>query len=242
MLIQSLLVFVILSTYSESYSAKYRVDSMSKILNELRVPFNERIKRLNTNKNDNDFVDLVKVVETKKYSLQAKWNSILTLGAIFPERSKPYLKEWLKSPFWLIRNASLLAMKKADPKIARSYALQLLNDNSLVLRTAAVNTLAETGQAKDVEYLKKAFYSSQNIYKKQSLWVRHHIVSAIAKLDGENSVEFLYQNLNNSDKRIEKAAVKALEELYPKKAARFKKLKFEKRKLSWLKSVDKVRQ
>lgn len=143
-------------------------------------------------------------------TVDVRWRSLLTLAMVGGRDVMPELEAALKSPDWFMRDAGLLALRKVDPRSAIRWSKILLSDPALVVRTSAVSTLRQLGDHSSRDLLWEKLNSPQNFRGSQSLWVRHHIVQALADGAAKGEESKFLQLLADSDSRLHGPAGKAL--------------------------------
>lgn len=143
-------------------------------------------------------------------TVDVRWRSLLTLAMVGGKDVMPELEAALKSSDWFMRDAGLLALRKVDPKSAVRWSRLLLSDPALVVRTSAVSTLRQLGDSSSRELLWEKLNAPQNFRGSQSLWVRHHIVQALAEGATKGEEGKFLKILGDSDARLHRPAGQAL--------------------------------
>lgn len=154
---------------------------------------------------------LVHLSQRKNLSLTSRWRAVTQLGANYPQRARSYLLKLSRSPKWFYRNSSLLSLKISAPKLAVAVSERMLLDPALVVRTAAVQTLTELNSKKSVGKLWKSLDSQINFRKGKSLWVRAHIMEAIAQFASKKDLNRFARYLNDQDPKVQALAIRGIE-------------------------------
>lgn len=178
----------------------------------LELPPTNRLQALK-NLEPKTYELLVKITQRPGLSLTSQWRAVVQLGTYYPQRSRHFLLKLSRSKDWYFRNASLLSLKVSAPKTAIIVAERLLNDSALVVRTAAVQTLFELKSKKSISKLWKSLDSRENFRKGKSLWVRAHIMRALAEFAGDHEIQKFARYLNDKDKKVQVWAVRGIERI-----------------------------
>lgn len=162
---------------------------------------------------ENKSKDLAAIAFDSNLTVKTRWRALMSLAISQEERSLVYLENAVKSKDWFMRDAGLIAMGQIAPQRALYWARRLIHDPALVVRTTAVLIFKEKGQIDDVGLLWKELNNTINFKKGQSLWIRHHIVTALAHLSSPVDVPKFIPLLDDSDHRVRNASIIALETL-----------------------------
>tara|TARA_B100001248_G_scaffold262733_1_gene261891 strand:- start:11205 stop:11873 length:669 start_codon:yes stop_codon:yes gene_type:complete len=160
--------------------------------------------------------ELVEIINNARASFRLRYKAYSTLVQLQP--SKKNLLMGLASHEWFMRDLGIKLAAKYRPKLAKIYAEKYLTDPSLVVRTSAVKILKELQVKESTESLWEALHSKQNFRGQQSLWVRKHIVSALASLhsgDRHMWAKRFRSILDDRDASLHAHALYALAGLYP---------------------------
>jgi HEAT repeat protein len=143
-------------------------------------------------------------------TVEVRWKSFVTFAMIGGKDVLPEIEKAIQSPDWFMRDAGIKTLRKIDPKQAVRWSKHLLSDPSLVVRTSAVSTLRTLKDNSSKTLLWEKLDSQQNFRGKQSLWVRHHIVRALADLAEKGEEQRFLKILSDSDVRLHAPASLAL--------------------------------
>ncbi len=159
------------------------------------------------------FQALEQLAFDQSQGLQVRWRALISLAQVYPDRAQPILNQAARSQEWFMRNAGLVAMSSMPRDYALVWARRLSRDPALVVRTAAIQLLAEVG-ASDVEpLLWEQLYAAENFHQGQSLFVRRHIVKALASQARPGQEARFIQILQEADARLHPFAIQALEKI-----------------------------
>lgn len=179
--------------------------------------------------------DLMTLAFDDQQPMPIRWKA-LTLGSLAQgTASKENLQKALKSDAWFMRNAALVAMQRIFPSESAKSAQQLLDDKALVVRSAAVKTLASRLDADTREVLWGELDKPYNFKNKESLWIRAQILEALAKSPDKRELPIFARALRDKDSRLHHFSVLALEKISNKKLGSLHSSVAEKRNL-WLKA------
>lgn len=200
-------------------------------LTALQLPAGNRAQALR--QQENGLQTLKLIVKNSDQPLTVRWRAMTSLGKVYPKKSLRFLIKQTHSKEWFHRNAALLALKSASPRLAIKTSLRLLKDPALVVRTAAVQTLAELNAQGAREKLWKSLNDKQNFRKGQSLWIRHHIMKTLAQFSKKQDQKRFARHLNDKDLKVQLWAIDGLEKVTGSKK-QFHKMSFADRKKKWM--------
>ena len=161
----------------------------------------------------NVFATLQQIIFSNKEKMPVRWKALTSLTRLYPERSKPLVLRALKSPTWFLRNAGLIAMEMINTEESIRWAGHFLNDPSLIVRTAAVNTIKKHKARQYKAQLLEKLNTPDSFYKNQSLWIRHHIADTLAGFCEPGEEKIFISLLKDPDERLHPFAISALEKL-----------------------------
>ena len=187
--------------------------SQNTIADHLRHPsFRTRVDRIRR-EGAGGFLGLREVAFHKKSSDRMKWNAIVSMGVVYGHRADSELEKALKSDDWILRNAAQVAMKSYDPVRSKEWALKLLNDKALVVRSASVDSLAQDLDDRTIASLWDAFNDPKNFRGNRSLWIRKQILQVIAAHPRNSDVGRFIGVLRDKDSGLYFPAIRALERM-----------------------------
>ena len=159
-------------------------------------------------------VILKNLMLSDREGMRVRWAALITLAQVASvDISRPIIISALRHPEWFLRNAGLLAMEMVDPSMSLWWADRLLDDPSLLVRTASVD-LIRRQKARSYKWrLLEKLNDSDSFYKNNSLWIRHHIIQALAEFAESGEERFFVSILQDSDTRLHPFALSALEKL-----------------------------
>lgn len=143
--------------------------------------------------------------------MSERWKAFMTLVKMKNKDSIPDIERALASQDWFMRDAAIKALLYVDSKRAVIEAKKLLKDDpALIVRTSAVEVLRFSKDKSSTKDLWIAFSDKKNFRKKQSLWIRPRILSALIELE-DKSIPKYKTALGDRDTRIQKMAQYAIE-------------------------------
>lgn len=92
-------------------------------------------------------------------------------------------------------------------------AKELISDKALVVRSAAVEILAQRMTDENKSILIKEMDKGYNFHKKSSLWIRPQILNKVAEVANSTDRQFFVQYLFDEDKEVSESSARALEKL-----------------------------
>jgi HEAT repeat protein len=169
--------------------------------------------------------------------LTLRWRATTSLGRVYPKESTTFLAQLTTHPEWFLRNSSLLALKVASPQRAIHAAEHLIKDKSLIVRTAAVQTLSDLNAAHTHSLLWEALNSKQNFRGHESLWVRQHIMKALSQFQNSKDLPRFAEALRDRDVKVQLWAMQGLEKVSQVRIGT-KNTSFAERRQKWLAWVE----
>ncbi len=164
------------------------------------------------------FYLLKKIALSDRESMHTRWNALISLAhSVEPYRARAVLRSLFSHPVWFVRNATLLAMEVVDTRLALQYADKLLDDPSLVVRTAAVDLIRRQKASRYKLRLIEKLNAKDSFYKNSSLWIRHHIASALADFAISGDKALFVSLLKDPDPRLHSIALSALKKINTQK-------------------------
>lgn len=143
--------------------------------------------------------------------LKVRWKALMSMAMIGKDESLRELEQAAQSPDWFMRDASLKAMARVTPPSALKWARKLISDPSLVVRTSAVMVLKQFRDRSSASLLWEKLYAPENFRGSQSLWIRRHIVEALAAIKPAHSEDKFLKLFDDPDTRLYEPAVLGLE-------------------------------
>ena len=144
---------------------------------------------------------------------QVQWNRIFQLADNPTAQNKKAVLKALQSSDWYMKDAGLRAVPRFSVAESRTWARKLLDDSSLVVRTTAVQVLAEVQTEADRSLFWKKLTSKENFHSGQSLWIRRHLVQALAMKPDPTEKPRFEALLKDPDTRLYPAAHQALDRI-----------------------------
>nr|BFD60244.1 hypothetical protein CKG001_23510 [Bdellovibrio sp. CKG001]BFD63662.1 hypothetical protein BdHM001_23430 [Bdellovibrio sp. HM001]BFD66163.1 hypothetical protein HAGR004_11850 [Bdellovibrio sp. HAGR004] len=141
-----------------------------------------------------------------------RWRALMAAAEARGAKATPDLVKAGANSQWFMRNAALIALSEVNPSEAEKLAKKLIKDKALVVRSAAVETLEKSGSL-DRELLWEELNQDYNFKNRQSLWIRHQIVEALAKKPMDREMSSFASLLTDKDARVHMPAVRGLERL-----------------------------
>ncbi len=130
-----------------------------------------------------DYVNLRKSAFADEGEMNDRWLSVVAMSKIqHKDREKDLLKA-LKNPSWYMRNVALLALETVNTKLALTEAIKLMEDPSLVVRSAAVDVVAKSSLTSSPARMAlwKELRDKQNKTQGKSLWIRPQIMQHLVQ-------------------------------------------------------------
>lgn len=211
-LVLSLLLFISPKIFA-SIPPTTQDSRIEKILAEKSTNKFEQLKKLGPGV----YSDLRKLAFNQERVLGIRWQAFMAMVRLGERESMPEVNNALESNDWFLRDAALRVLPLLDRQKAYRAAVSKLGDSALVVRTSAVDTLAKVKNPACSEQLWSQLYSKENYIRHQSLWIRRHIVEALADLAPVGSEDKFIKILDDTDSSLFAPAIRGLERLTGKK-------------------------
>lgn len=169
-----------------------------------------------------DFNNYIKMASNDKLNMNSRWTSLIQSANFAEVDQISEIKKFTTHKEWYMRNASLVALQKADPNEAEVQARKLIKDKALVVRSAAVEILGKNLTTENKNVLQEEIHQSYNFNKKSSLWIRKQILDKLAKVATKQDQNIFVKTLFDNDKKISELSAKTLEKITGEKLARKK--------------------
>lgn len=187
------------------------LDDTKEIIGYLKIPsLKERVTKLSL-MGPGSYRTLRDISFDPKNDVQTRWKALMAISIMGEQESLPELERAAKSNEWFMRDAALQAMANTSRTDAIKWSRLLLDDPSLVVRTSAVANLKEFADSESKSLLWEKLYSKINYKGTQSLWIRKHIVEALAKMAGKGDESRFIKILNEDESTLHLAALSGLE-------------------------------
>lgn len=161
-----------------------------------------------------DFTQHMRSAADKKQAMQSRWIALLKAAQLASTAEQVVqLQKFSKDELWYMRNASLVALQKVNRQVAEQTAQLLIKDKALVVRSAAVDVLAENLNEQNKLILRSELNQPYNFNKKSSLWIRNQIIEKLKARADESDRDFFVKGLYDSDTQIALHSAQALEKI-----------------------------
>lgn len=201
------LIFVILFTSSLSFASI----KQSRINEILRLPY-ENAKLL-INEKSEYYQDLKDIAFDSSEKMNLRWAAIQMMAFTKKNAAMNDLITLSSKKEWFLKSASLLAMNSLNNKIAIEHAKKLIQNKALVVRSTAVDILAQNPENLDREVFWQELEASYNYRRGQSLWIRPQIVKALAMYPLEREQIKFKDLVKDKDEKVRLFAHQALENI-----------------------------
>lgn len=198
------------------------------IFEALRLPMDNRIQVLKEVGGEQKVAELV---FDRKQNLSDRWRAMTVLPYLDKGLAKETISKAMQSQEWYIRNAALVAVPALDRQFALDLSLKYVADPALVVRTAAVQNISKLKGKEAEDVLWRRLNSRENFHNGESLWIRRHIVKALAEFAKPGKEANFVALLNDKDERLHPFAIRALEKITGQSSG---KLPLSKQREKWL--------
>jgi HEAT repeat protein len=137
---------------------------------------------------------LIEVMKNGKYPDKNRWVATFMLGQIMGDKSAPFLAKFLKHPSWFMRMASLKTLLALKQDSYGSHYGMLLNDESLMVRTQALENIRRLKISSMAPNVWAMLYDKKNYYQptlngKELKRKRTNIIKSVVLAVGELKFE-----------------------------------------------------
>lgn len=137
---------------------------------------------------------LVQVMKSAEYPDKNRWIATFLLGQIMGEKASPFLGKFLEHPSWVMRMASLKTLLALKEKDYASKYRDMLQDQSLIVRTQALENIRRLELNGQAPYVWAMLYDKSNYYTPSTKGVegplkRTHIIKDVIKTVGDLKFE-----------------------------------------------------
>ena len=145
--------------------------------------------------------------------LQVRWRALVLAARLLGSEIKGDIASASKSTDWFMRSASMMAANEISSDEGAALARRLVNDKALVVRSAAVDILGQTGEITDRSLLWNIIKDPINMRKGQSLWIRSQALQLLARSPQKKEVSHFISLLKQNDLELQAISIQALEKV-----------------------------
>lgn len=153
----------------------------------------------------------------KTQNLATRWNAFMAVVHLEGEKAQSWVRTAMNNEAWYLRDAALKAMLKINPEIAQQEARRLLSDESMVVRTSAVDVLKSTRDMTSIDLLWSQLENKKNFRGSQSLWIRRRVTEALADMPRPGDEQKFFKLLSDKDEKLYGPALSGFETLTGKR-------------------------
>ncbi len=210
-----ILLYVPFAFASFNTFKKSALENVHSIKMILTLPLENRRQVLLSRYKSADLPSVLRPIIFNKFeSMNLRWSALIGLAySVDSNQSRLVVTTALKHRTWFLRNAGLIAMEILDSSISLQWADHLLDDPSLIVRTAAVDLIRRHKADQYKFRLLEKLNAPDSFYKNTSLWIRKHIVLALADFAEPGEKNFFISLLKDPDSRLHSPAHRAIQKL-----------------------------
>jgi len=168
------------------------------------------------------FASYISVAADRKSGMNLRWKALLSAADIASADQFKQIKNFVLSKDWYMRNAAIIALAKINSAEALIEAKKLLQDKALVVRSAAVEIVAQNLTQEHKKVLAAELQKSYNFHKKSSLWIRKQIIEKLSSSADIQDLDIFVKNLFDADKEVSLISAKTLEKITGQRVDDFK--------------------
>ncbi len=170
---------------------------------------------------------LLGILENSRERDEARWVSLYGVVRLSGFDSIHLLKKYYNDKSWMLRdaaikNSTILCTLDKTPvqqlnQCKKSFENEIaskLKDDSLIVRTTAVDSIAKLSLKTAADKLTESLFDSNNFHNEKPLWIHRHILEALEKLQYKQAIPRLSDLLYKThDPQLQAMTVKTLEKL-----------------------------
>ncbi len=191
-----------------------RVNAAMNYHRELEIHSLPHKNQMEVFKNDQKTYDhLIAIAKENRMSFSKRWKSIIAAVELRKEKSIDDLFLLSFSNEWFVKNAVLVSLKEIKHPKKIEIVKRLLKDDSLVVRSAAVDQILNDGLDEHRDLLWEELFQERNKKKNQSLWIRKQIIAALSQNPRLIEKSLFLKLLNENEKGIVEGSLKGAQKL-----------------------------
>jgi len=163
------------------------------------------------------FPELVRLAFSSDRNMEVRWKALNLAAQLDYAKALPELRRALGQREWFMKNAALVAIRNVQPELAEQYALRLLTDPALVVRSAALSAISDRPSQATRNILWTEMRRKYNYHRGTSLWVRSEILEKLARNPMAGELPLFAAAMREDEMRMQVAAIGGLEKLTGKK-------------------------
>ena len=156
---------------------------------------------------------VVHVAFNEQKPMSVRWKALMLAADMGKKSASEDLVKASKSNDWFMRNASLIALKDQDEELSFKVAKKLIQDKALVVRSAAVDIVANSKNPEARGVLWEELNKKYNFKNSSSLWIRAKITESLAEKPEAYEKNQFVKILSEKDVKMQQQAVTALEKI-----------------------------
>lgn len=128
---------------------------------------------------------LIKVMKDGKFPVKNRWMATFLLGRIAGKKASPLLAKFTQHPNWLMRVAGLKTLLHLGDKKHVAIYKHLLKDNSMIVRSQALDNIQKLGLKSLASDVWSMLYSKQNYHDTKNGFKRSNILKKVIRVVGD---------------------------------------------------------
>lgn len=142
-----------------------------------------------------------------------RWGALLRAAELAQGEQLFKVAEFAKNKDWYMRNASLVALGKIKNDMVYDQAKKLINDKSLIVRSAAADILEQLNTSDVRKVFSEELNKAYNFNKGTSLWIRPQMMKYLSKKPNQMDKDFFVKHLYDKDLKVAALSTEALEKI-----------------------------
>lgn len=145
---------------------------------------------------------------------EMRWATLFGVARISGKESVGLIRQFMKHSSWMLRDAALKTAAALDARELKPEIEDKLNDDALVVRTTAVDTIGHMKMKDSAPKLVGALFDSKNYHRGKPLWIHHHIFGVLKTFRYEKAVPKLVELLETREnEKFQGEIIQTLEDL-----------------------------
>lgn len=186
--------------------------TLSSAMDVLNLPAENR-RMILADVGEKHYAQFISLAFNEKQSMAIRWRALTAAAESRGTRATTDLMKAGEDKVWYMRNAALVALQEVNPAQGEILAQKLLKDKALVVRSAAVQALEKSQKPEVRDILWDELNQAYNFKNKESLWIRHQIVTILGQKPLDREMKSFADLLKDKDQRVQVSAIRGLQKL-----------------------------
>lgn len=142
---------------------------------------------------------LREIAQNENEREEMRWATLFGVARISGKESFNLIRQFMKNSSWMLRDAALKTAAALGAKELNREIEEKLQDDALVVRTTAVDTIGHLKMTDSAPKLVDALFDPKNYHRGKPLWIHHHILSVLKDFRYNKAVPRLVELLETRE-------------------------------------------